>query len=303
MPPNTNDDPLSGDQGTAGPVGANGEPGAATPQAGTPGITQDQLNETIREFGSNLGTELRPFIERMQAIEQRLGSGGQPDNAAGANQGGSPAVGAGEASAVEALLADPNAAIDERVLAMMNAHMGPMLQVQADSSYNSAVANLRAEFDNTYGAGKFDEAILPGITSALNAVDKQQQGSSTIYKLSPERLGHIVDGIKGRQIKELNTWEAEHTKTKEASVAANPPTVPLIGGNGVVVQRNPSLSPDDKDFIADYNAATGRSIDRDTVVAVRDAKTVTPGVGSSWNVDDMPESVVSKAFRDSITPK
>lgn len=148
--------------------------------------------------------------------------------------------------------------------------LGPLLAPIIKSASQGIISSQRNKFDTQFGAGTFDEVILPSLQSDL---DRLSETNSSV--LSDEgTISALVDRVAGQKRTELNKAEETfktslETKEKEdvARVISHlPPSMQPRPKEGIT-----ELSAEDKAVLDKIAEVTGERPDERRLVAVANA--------------------------------
>lgn len=187
--------PKSGDQSQNGSA-------QGTPQDGQSGA-QDAADITA-QFETAAEKAFGPLFQNMastlQTIEQRLSTLEQsPGDDETQNQQPS-------SDAETELVNDPSGFVETRAKKAAAEVVAPLFQNIAEDKFNSMEASVKAEVDQQFGEGAFDEIFREDARRVISSLPVEMRASENHYRSA-------INGIKGMK---WNDLQARFSKTKEA---------------------------------------------------------------------------------------
>ena len=236
-----NDGGITGDPPTPTPTETLTPTETRTP-APPAGITKDEVTQMFKQFGNELGTWLN----------ERLPQAPAPDDQTPADA----------TDRALQLMDDPDAVIDQRVAQGVQQHIKegvePTIAGLAQGQVNGFIKEAKAEFDNTYGPGVFEEMVETDLRTTLSQLPAALQTSANHQAM-------ILNGIKGLKADELFTKRSE----RDTMMENEPPQ--MLSGGGPRPAPKGQLTGEEKGFLAEIAQSTGETIDPKDYAAWRDA--------------------------------
>jgi hypothetical protein len=212
-----------------------------TPAPAPSGITKDEVTQMFKQFGNELGTWLNQRLPQPETQDQ------------------TPADATDRALQ---LMDDPDAVIDERVSRgvqqVIREGVEPTIAGLAQGQVNGFIKEAKAQFDNTYGPGVFEELVETDLRTTLAQLPAALQTSANHQAM-------ILNGIKGLKADELFTKRSE----RDTMMENEPPQ--MLSGGGPRPAPKGQLTGEEKDFLAEVARSTGETVDPKEYAAWRDA--------------------------------
>lgn len=228
-----------------------------SPIAGTPApaLTQNDVSEAAAKAVAPVAAQVGQLTHALQRILAEREAAPEPE----------PVRPEGTPSAAERLVADPDAYIEERIKRVLpTLPQGQAADISIRERHEEILSNLKGEFDEEFGDGKFDELILPKVTPTF-----QQMAQSNPASLASRRFVEAaVRSVEGFQRKDLFKLASERMKQR-----AENPTELMPRGSGLRGRSGgeDDLSADELRALSELNEGFGSvvSMDRKTYAAYR----------------------------------
>jgi hypothetical protein len=162
---------------------------------------------------------------------------------------------------LDSLVKDGKGAVAKVVQEVVRDTLGPWVQSQVSSTADSLRETHRTQVDKSYGNGTWDEVLAPEMEKIFSQMDPQTQA---IARGNRQTFEAVMKQARG----EDNVLEA--LSERRQKMRDNPP--PEMLDSGRTPSKKSEFTPEDKEFMTDYERNRGVKLDRKALLSLMEAK-------------------------------